>query len=85
MEDQTQVEAFRLRYRVAALEQLVLKTAFFAPVLARRLSAEESRQVLIDGLKISSQEADRAYGAVFQDPALGLMHEDPVALNVVAR
>ena len=76
MEDRAEIEAFRLRYRVSLLERLVLKTAYAAPVLAGRLSAEESRQALVGWLSATSKATDRAYGEVFQDPALTALYSD---------
>ena len=76
MEDRAEMEAFRLRYRVSLLERLVLKTAYAAPVLAGRLSAEESRQALAGWLSATSEATDRAYGAALQDPALMALYAD---------
>jgi hypothetical protein len=76
--DEATLEAFRLRFRVTLLEQLVLKTAFAAPVIARRLSAKESRDVLVGWLELNSKEADQAYGEYFQDPSLTALYSDEV-------
>jgi hypothetical protein len=78
MEDRAELEAFRLRYRVNVLERLVLKTAFSAPLLSRRLSAEQSHRMLIDWLNLNSSIADEAYGAHFQEPALAALYSDEV-------
>src|SRR6266446_846349 len=77
MDDAT-LEAFRLRFRVTLLENLVLKTAFAAPVIARRLSAKESHGVLVGWLERNSAEADQAYGEYFQDPSLTALYSDEV-------
>jgi hypothetical protein len=77
MDDAT-LEAFRLRFRVTLLERLVLKTAFAAPVIARRLSAKQSRDVLVGSLESNSAEADQAYGEFFQDPSLTALYSDEV-------
>lgn len=76
MDDQNEIEAFRLRYRVSLLERLVLKTAYAAPVLAGRSSAEESRRMLVGWLNATSDVVDRAYGAALQDPALAALYSD---------
>jgi hypothetical protein len=78
MEDEPALEAFRLRYRVAILERLVLKTAFLAPLLSRRLSKEESRQMLIGWLNNNISAADQTFGEYFQDPALSALYADEV-------
>lgn len=78
MEDEQSIEAFRLRFRVTLLEHLILKSAFAAPVLARRLSAEESQLVLKGWLTTNSEEADKTYGAAFGDPALAALYSDEV-------
>jgi hypothetical protein len=76
--DEAALEAFRLRFRVTLLERLVLKTAFAAPVIARALSAKESRDVLVGWLESNSAVADQAYGEFFQDPALTALYSDEV-------
>jgi hypothetical protein len=64
--------------RMSVLENLALKTAFQAPVLSRRLSAKESRDVLIGWLNSNSSAADAFYGEFFQDPAMTALYADEV-------
>ena len=68
MEDEPELQSFRLHYRVSILERLVLRTPFAAPVLAGRLSREESRRTLIDWFNLNSASADETVGEHFQDP-----------------
>ena len=83
--DEATLEAFRLRFRVTLLEQLVLKTAFATPVLTRRLSAKQSRDVLVGALERSGTEADQAYGEFFQDPSLTALYSKPRSPSSSAR
>jgi hypothetical protein len=78
MEDEAELQSFRLHFRVSILERLVLRTAFAAPVLAGRLSREESRRTLIDWLNLNSASADETVGEHFQDPALAGLYSDEV-------
>jgi len=75
---QKDVDDFRLYCRVSLLERLVLKTAFVAPLLDHRLSAEESRDSLKGWLDLNSQAADLAYGKHFRDPAQTALYADEV-------
>ena len=76
MEDEVTLEAFRLRFRVSILERLVLSTYFAAPVLSRRLSAQESHHVLKQILQQGAASALDVYGKHFGDPALTALYAD---------
>lgn len=78
MESEAKLEAFRLRMRMTILERIVLQNAFSAPVMSRRLSAQQSHQVLKEVLKKTSETADATYGAVLNDPALAGLYSDEV-------
>ena len=71
-------EAYSLGDGIHSLERLVLRTAFAAPVLAGRLSREESRQTLTEWLNLNSASADQTFGEHFQDPALAALYSDEI-------
>jgi hypothetical protein len=78
MADQKDIDEFRLRFRVAILERLVLKTALVAPLLDRHLSIQESLDSLKGWLDLESEVADQTYGRHFADPALTALYADEV-------
>jgi hypothetical protein len=75
---QEEIEAFRMRYRVALIERIALKNALSTLLLDGLLSIEESRDLLKSWLGASSAIADRAYGEHFRDPAQTALYADEV-------
>ena len=78
MEAEKDIEALRNTWRLEILERLVLRLAFQAPVLAGRISAKESCQVLLGWLDENADTADKVYGEHFGDPARAALHADEV-------
>jgi hypothetical protein len=73
---ESDLEVFRLRFRVALLERLVLKTAFLASHLQGILSVAGTREGLLGWLDANSEESLRVYGAALKDPALTALFAD---------
>jgi hypothetical protein len=76
--DQTDVEAFRDRFRLWVIERLALKFALGGPVFFAGLSIEESSDSLKGWLDLNSSRADQSYGSHFRDPALAALYADEV-------
>ena len=75
---QSDVEAFRDRFRLWTIERLALKFALGGPVFFGGISIEESTDHLKAWLDLNSAQADSAYGAHFRDPALVALYADEV-------
>lgn len=76
--DESEIANFRLRFRLAVIEELVLKNAFGMNLLILRLSIDKASEALKESLDGYSALADRAYGQHFQDPALSALYADEV-------
>jgi hypothetical protein len=76
--DKSEIDAFRLGFRLELLERLVLRTALLTPVLSHHLSIEQSQMALAEWLDTNSETADRTYGAYFHDPAKSALYADEV-------
>lgn len=77
----TEIEAFRLRYRLSIVERLALKALLLLPLLNRQ-SLSESQSELKDWLDKCSESADEAYGEVFRDPSQMALYADEVKIIV---
>jgi hypothetical protein len=75
---QDEIEAFRMRYRVALIERIALKNALATLQLDGHLSIEENRDLLKSWLDASSKVADRVFGEHFGDPAQTALYADEV-------
>jgi hypothetical protein len=75
---ESEIAAFRERFRIDLIERLALKTALGAPVLAQALSIEDSRDSLTAWLDEDAKRAVEAYGKHFQDPGLTALYADEV-------
>jgi hypothetical protein len=76
--DETEIVAFRERFRQELIERLVLKNAFAAPLLIGALSIEQCRNALKGWLDDNSSIADQSFGKHFHDPALTALYADEV-------
>jgi hypothetical protein len=74
--DETDLEIFRLRFRVKILEQIALRLAFGAPVLTQGKSVEASRKQLVGYLRRASTLADEVYPKAVDDPAQAALYAD---------
>jgi hypothetical protein len=70
------LETFRLKFRLALLERLTLKTAFLASHVQGILTVAGTREGLRGWLDANSEEALRVYGAALGDPALTALFAD---------
>jgi hypothetical protein len=76
--NEADLEVFRVRWRLALLERLVLKTAFLADHVKGSLTVAGTATALKGWLDTNSATADRAYGAALEDPALTALFADEV-------
>ncbi len=74
--NESDLGVFRLRFRLALLERLVLKTAFLASHVQGILSVAGTREGLQGWLDANSEEALRVYGAALADPGLTALFAD---------
>lgn len=74
--NESDLEIFRVRYRLTLLERLVLKTAFLATHVQGILSVAGTREGLSGWLDANSEEVLRAYGVALEDPALTALFAD---------
>ena len=72
-----EIEAFRLRYRLAMVEKMALK-ALLLQGAAPPLSLRGSQTNLEGWLDLCSASADQTYGKVFRDPAQMALYADEV-------
>jgi hypothetical protein len=70
------LETFRLRFRLALVERLAIKTAFLASHVQGILSVAGTREGLLEWLHANSDESLRIYGAVLEDPGLTALFSD---------
>lgn len=70
------LETFRLRFRLALVERLVLKTFFLATHVQGALTVSQTEQGLQELLDAESAEALRVYGAALEDPGLTALFAD---------
>jgi hypothetical protein len=78
------LSAYRLSWRIALIERLVLMLALFQPVSAGKSSLEQSRKQLKEWLDSHSAIVDSAYGDILRDPAMAALHADEVR-DVIAQ
>ena len=76
--EESDLRAFRDRWRLNLLERLVLRAALTEPVLRDHLSVADSQQALKDWLDKNSAVADAVYGETLGDPALVALFADEV-------
>jgi hypothetical protein len=70
------VEKFRLRFRLALIERLAIKTFFLATHVQGVLTVAQTEQGLGELLDGESAEALRVYGEALGDPALTALFAD---------
>jgi hypothetical protein len=63
---ESEIAAFRERFRIDLIKRLALKTALGVPVLARALSIEDSRDSLTAWLNEDAKRVVKAFGKHFQ-------------------
>jgi hypothetical protein len=73
---ETDLEIFRIRFRQALLERLIIKTAFLASHVQGILSVAGTREGLSGWLDANSEEALHVYGEALKDPALTALFSD---------
>jgi hypothetical protein len=73
---ETDLEIFRIRFRLALLERLVLKTVFLASHVQGILTVTGTREGLSGWLDANSEDTIRVYGETLKDPALTALFSD---------
>jgi hypothetical protein len=74
--DQADLETFRLRFRMALIERLTIKTFFLATHVQGLLTVAQTETGLGELLDGESAEALRVYGLALGDPGLTALFAD---------
>jgi hypothetical protein len=76
--NETELEFFRLKFRLFLIERLVLRLSFSALQSGSRRSIQAARKELSDYLERAAELADQVYGEHYRDPALAALYADEV-------